>query len=190
MHAGPTHGTASLSRRYYVTGCQKIVYSITPGCITCQCSTARPEHQYLGQIPAERITPDLVFNCVGLDYAGPFILKYGSIRNHLLSRRVCLYFCFIDCQGSPFETRLRSHHGEAFITALQRFISHRGKPYLLWSDHGTNSVGAVRELKQLTTFFQNQQTQRITSEFCAVHRITWKNICLALVECGELLSRV
>ena len=70
MHAGPTLLTASLNRHYYITGCQKIVRSITCGCVICLRSTASPKPQLLGQIPAERITPGSVFN---LDYAGPFI---------------------------------------------------------------------------------------------------------------------
>ena len=62
MHAGPTLLVASLNRRYYITGCRKIVRSITRGCITCRRSTAKPKPQLMGQIPTERITPDSVFD--------------------------------------------------------------------------------------------------------------------------------
>ena len=62
---------------------------------------------------------------------------------------------------------------EAFIGALRRFIAHRGKPCLIWSDHGTNFV---RELKEFIAFFQNQKTQGTLSEFCAMQNITWKFI--------------
>ena len=112
MHAGPTLLTASLNRRYYITGCHKIVRSITRGCITCRRSTARPEHQLLGQIPAERIiTPDLVFDRVGLDYAGPFILKYGSVRKpSFVKVYIRLYLRLVDYQGGPSRAGFRSHH--------------------------------------------------------------------------------
>lgn len=60
LHAGPTLLTASLNRRYYITSGRKIIHSITRSCIICQRSTARPKQQLLGQIPAERITPDSV----------------------------------------------------------------------------------------------------------------------------------
>jgi hypothetical protein len=78
MHAGPTLLAASLNRRYYITGCRKIVRSITRGSITCRRTTAKPKSQVLGQLPVERITPDSVFDRVGLDYVGPFTVKYGS----------------------------------------------------------------------------------------------------------------
>ena len=175
MHARPTLLTASLNRRYYITGCRKIVRSITRGCITCRRSTARPEHQLLGQIPAERITPDSVFDRVGLDYAGPFILKYGSVRKPSF---VKVYICiFVSLTIKAVHLELVSDlTTDAFIAALRRFIARRGKPSLIWSDHGTNFVGAVRELKEFITFFQSQQTQGVISEFCAVQHITWKFI--------------
>ena len=92
MHVGPTLLTASLNRRYYIIGCRKIVHFITRGCTTCRHSMARPKHQLLGQIPTERITPDLVFNRVGLDYAGPFILKYGSVHKpSFIKAYVCIF---------------------------------------------------------------------------------------------------
>ena len=34
----------------------------------------------MGQLPLERITPDAVFDKVGLDYAGPLLVKFGHVR--------------------------------------------------------------------------------------------------------------
>ncbi len=38
---------------------------------------------------------------------------------------------------------------DAFVAALRRFVARRGCPTLIWSDHGSNFVGAKRELKAL-----------------------------------------
>ena len=45
---------------------------------------------------------------------------------------------------------------EAFLACLRRFISHRGKPVLLWSYHGSNSIGAKRILKKLYEFMHKE----------------------------------
>ena len=66
MHAGPTPLIASLSRRYHILGYRRIVRSITRGYITCRRTSARTHPQMLGQLPIERVTPDLVFNKVGV----------------------------------------------------------------------------------------------------------------------------
>ena len=65
---------------------------------------------------------------------------------------------------------------DTFIATFRRFIARRGKPSLIWSDHGTNFLGAARELKEFITFFQNQKTQGVISEFCAMQNITWRFI--------------
>ena len=175
MHAGPTLLTASLSRRYHITSCRKIVRSITHKCVICRRSTIRPTPQLQGQLPAERITPDTVFERVGVDYAGPFLLKYGSTRKPTV---VKAYVCvFVSLTVKAVHLELASDlTTDAFIAALRRFIARRGKPHLIWSDHGTNFVGAVRGLQQFVNFFQSQKTQGIISEFCAMQNIKWKFI--------------
>ena len=65
---------------------------------------------------------------------------------------------------------------EAFIASLRRFISRRGKPSLIWSDNGSNFVGASRELKEFMEFLRSQKTQMIISKFCSVENIQWKFI--------------
>ena len=55
----------------------------------------------------------------------------------------------------------------AFIACLRRFVARRGLPTLLWSDNGTNYVGAVRELRQLAQFLELEKTQGEISDFCS-----------------------
>ena len=71
LHAGPKLLTSSLSRCFHIIGHRKIVRSITHACVTCRRTSARPRLQMMGQLPIERVTPDSVFNRVGVDYAGP-----------------------------------------------------------------------------------------------------------------------
>ena len=65
---------------------------------------------------------------------------------------------------------------DAFVASLRRFIAHRGKPVLIWSDHGSNFVGAARELKELAQFLELQKMQNIISEFCSTQNTEWKFI--------------
>ena len=65
---------------------------------------------------------------------------------------------------------------EAFIAALRRFTARRGKPSLIWSDHGTNFVGATRELKGMFDFLKLQATQGAISDFSSSQNIDWSFI--------------
>ena len=45
----------------------------------------------LGQLPIERVTPDLVFDKVDVDYAGPFYIKYGHVRKPTVVKKLKTY---------------------------------------------------------------------------------------------------
>ena len=62
---------------------------------------------------------------------------------------------------------------ECFIACLRRFVARRGKPCSIWSDHGTNFVGANRVLRELRTFLMSKQAEQTISTFCSTQGISW-----------------
>ena len=73
-------------------GVCKTVHSVTRTRVTCQRATARAQEQLIGQLPAERVTPDLIFNRVVVDYAGPLQLKVGlTCRPVIVRSYVCMF---------------------------------------------------------------------------------------------------
>ena len=73
---------------------------------------------------------------------------------------------------------VRSFVVVSFVIVLRpnRNRSYWGKPSFIWNDHGTNIIGATRELKEFISFFQKRKTQGFISEFCPMQNITWKFI--------------
>lgn len=61
----------------------------------------------------------------------------------------------------------------AFLNALKRFISRRGKPSDIYSDNGTNFVGTNRELRELKELFDNQQFQNKIINELSKENINW-----------------
>lgn len=58
--------------------------------------------------------------------------------------------------------------------AVRRFVSHRGTPFEIWSDHDTNFRGGARELEEvfsiMTPILQGQLAkQRITFHYNPPH---------------------
>ena len=165
----------SLSRRFHVINSRKTVRSVVRKCVTCRRQFIKPQPQMMGQLPIERITPDSVFERVGVDYAGPFLVKYGSVRKPTVVKTYLCVFVSLTVKAVHLEL-VSDLTSEAFIAALRRFVARRGYPSLLWSDHGTNFVGANRELREFNLFLENQTTQGIISEFCSARNIEWKFI--------------
>ena len=149
--------------------------SVVQQCITCRCQAIKPQPQKLGQLPPERIIPDSIFEIVGIDYTGPFLMKHGSSRKLTI---VKAYLCiFVSLTVKAVQLQLVSDlTSEACIGALCRFIAQRGYLSLLWSDHGSNFADANREFKEFNQLLKSQVAQGITSEFCSVRNIEWKFI--------------
>ena len=124
--------------------------------VTCKHQSLKPHNQLLGQLPLEQVTP--TSEKVRVDYAGPFLIKYECVRKHTIA--IAHIFMFVCLSVKAVHLELVSDlTTEAFIAALCRFISRYGCPSLIWSDHGTNFVGANRELKELSNFLCSQQPQ-------------------------------
>lgn len=93
LHAGPSLVFSSLSRRFYVLSMKKIVRSVIRKCTVCRRFSARPSPQLMGQLPLERVTPGNVFEKVGVDYAGPVLIKYGMVRKPTIVKAyICCLF--------------------------------------------------------------------------------------------------
>ena len=172
MHAGPTLLQASLSQQFHNIGARKTVRFVTRECITCRRQSIKPQVQLLEQLPSERVSPAPPFDRTGVDYAGPFLIKYGYVRKPTTVKAyICLFVC-LAIKAVHLEL-VSDPTTEAFLAAFRRFISRRGCPSLMWSDHGSNFVGAKGDLKDLSEFLTNQVNQGAISEFC---RITWRFI--------------
>jgi hypothetical protein len=96
----------------------------------------------MADIPKERCEPGKPpFSYVGVDLFGPFVVKVGRAD---AKRYGCVFSCFTT-RAIHLEV-LHSLETDTFINGLMRFISRRGCPEKIWSDNGTNLVGARTEL--------------------------------------------
>ena len=124
----------------------------------------------MGQLPLEQLAPGSVFDKTGLDYAGPFNIKYGYVRRPTIVKAYVCVFVSLTVKAVHLEL-VSDLTSEAFIACLRRFISRRGYPSMLWSDHGSNFIGAKREIKELLEFLNKQKTQKSISEFCSLNTL-------------------
>ena len=129
----------------------------------------------MGQLPAERVTPGTVFAKVGVDYAGPVLVKYGMIRKPTVVKAYICLFISLTVKAVHLEV-VSNLTSEAFIAALRRFVARRGHPTLMWSDNGTNFVGADRELKEMYEFLSQRNVQDTIVSFCSSLSVEWKFI--------------
>ena len=192
LHAGPTLVAVSLAGHFHIIGGRAAIRSITCSCITCQQVAGKPRPPLLGQLPTDRLDPGHVFDRVGVDYAGPIMVKSGSVRRPTRTKSYVCVFVSFTVKAVHLEpvTDLMT---AAFLATLRRFVARRGKHFIIWSDHGTNFVGASRELSELFAFLDHPDTRNSIFGFCAAQHIDWHfspEQAPYLVDCGRQRSKV
>ncbi|XP_062557045.1 uncharacterized protein LOC134221894 [Armigeres subalbatus] len=126
--------------------------------------------QYMGDLPSVRVTAAYPFSRSGVDYAGPFFLKQGRGRSPIKAY-ISLFVC-MSTKAIHLEL-VTSLTTDGFMSALHRFVGRRGNVSDLYSDNGTNFVGASKELIELRNLLKSQSLEQKVSEFCQVRRTTW-----------------
>ena len=102
----------------------------------------------MGQLPEVRVRPSKPFTNTGVDYSGPFYIKQGSKRSKTLNKCYVALFVCLSTKAIHLElvTELST---DAYIASLRRFVARRGLCRKIYSDNGTNFVGAERELRKI-----------------------------------------
>lgn len=75
---------------------------------------------------------------------------------------------------------------DGFIAALRRFVARRGLPRNIYSDNGTNFVGANKQLKELYVLFNSDKHKDLLNQYAIKHHIDWHFIPPAAPHFGGL----
>lgn len=146
LHGGNQLLLSALRQQYWIIGARDVIRKILRKCVICCRYKRELSRQVMGDLPAARVNPGRVFSKTGIDFAGPFDVKPRKGRGvRPVKTYVCVFVCFLT-KAVHLEL-VGDMTSQAFIAAFRRFISRRGKPEELYSDCGTNFVGASRELK-------------------------------------------
>ena len=171
FHAGPQALLNQIRQQFWIINgrsvCRKIVYN----CVICFKANPRVIEQLMGDLPESRVTENLPFNISGVDFCGPFYIKYKGQRKGTYHKiYVCVFICFVT-RAMHLEL-VSDMTSAAFIAALKRFISRRGKCAKLFSDNAKNFVGANIELKKLHKLVT--QPDVILTNYMLSEGIDWK----------------
>ncbi|GFY28360.1 integrase catalytic domain-containing protein [Trichonephila clavipes] len=137
----------------------------------------------MGNLPKERVTVSYPFNYCGVDFCGPFMVKFKNQRKGVLNKVYVLIFVCLSTKAIhlDFVSDLTS---KAFIACLKRFFGRRSKSSNMFSDNGKTFVGANIELKKLHDLVKAPD-ETIVSYFNDKH-IDWNFIPPRSPNCGGL----
>ena len=173
-HCGPTLLFSHAGNLYHIVGGRRKAREICRTCMICRRAADRLETQVTGQLPPARVNPKLSFVHVGLDYAGPFTTKYGYTRKPVKVKAYLAVFVCFSTKAVHLEV-VEDLSTPAFLAALKRFISRRSLPKHIYSDNGSNFLGARNDLRELYLHLQTQEAQNAIHSYLLNHSITWHN---------------
>ncbi|XP_015112558.1 uncharacterized protein LOC107038156 [Diachasma alloeum] len=148
LHGGTQLTLAHLRRSYWIIGGRLPVRSFILKCVECARHRGIRAQQLMGQLPVARLVSDRAFSNTGVDYAGPVSLKTWKVRGHKTQKGWLVIFVCMATSALHLEA-VTDYSADGFIAAYRRFVSRRGYCRHLYSDCGTNFLGADKELKKL-----------------------------------------
>ena len=179
-HQGVTSISSKVRQNVWIKQLPKMLKSIKHHCATCKILDKKTEGQIMGCIPADRLKPAPAWSYTSIDIFGPFQIKgetnkrsrskcYGIIFNCMLTRAVHLDLAV-------------DYSTDAFLLVLRRFMTIRGHPIKLRSDHGSQLVAASKELKQILDGHNTERLIQLSSEYSFEWEFSspdapWQNGC-------------
>ncbi|GFT72666.1 integrase catalytic domain-containing protein [Trichonephila clavipes] len=139
-------------------------------CIACFRQKPTGVHQIMGNLPSERVTPSAPFLNSGVDFCGPFQIKFKNQRKGIFSKVYVAIFVCLATKAINLEA-VTDLTTEAFIAALKRLCACIST---LMSDTATNFKGAAAELNRFIKLTCNKN--ETLSNYFASEAIKWKFI--------------
>lgn len=172
LHAGSQLLLANVRLKYWPINARNEIRSIVHRCIKCYRFRAETASQIMADLPRSRVTPSRPFLFSGVDFAGPFSIKQSRLRKALTTKGyICLFVCMaskaLHLELVPDLTT------KAFLNALRRFTSRRGKCQKLYSDNGTSFKGAHNELNAI---YKNINANEVVHNHLSEENIKWEFI--------------
>ncbi|XP_042911829.1 uncharacterized protein [Parasteatoda tepidariorum] len=166
LHLGPQALLYCTRERFWPLRGRSIARKIVHKCIVCFKHKPLVSNQLMGTLPRERVNPNYPFLHSGVDYCGPFQIKYKHQRKGNFQRIYVAIFVYVALKAIHLEV-FSDLTTDAFLATLKSFVAKHGKWSTISSDNAKNFVGDSRELQRLqnlTRFPEEKLASYLVSE--------------------------
>ncbi len=143
----------------------RVTRKVVAACVTC-CRFNPVLAQHMGDLPSPRVRSAPPFSHVGVDYAGPFLLRRCRGRSGQVDEKVWVsVFVCMATKAIHLELAEGCSSTE-FLDVFSHFVAWRGIPSHIYSDNGANFVGA-------DAFFQELMRSSRVRDFLTANFVHW-----------------
>ncbi|XP_037942682.1 uncharacterized protein LOC119675547 [Teleopsis dalmanni] len=130
---------------YWIFGLKNLIKKCIRECVRCTRYKALKQKQLMGDLPEYRVNVSAPFAHCGVDYAGPLLIKCSKGRGQKTFKGYVAVFVCMATKALHLEL-VSDMTSDSFLAALKRLFARRGKCSHVYSDNGTNFVGASKKL--------------------------------------------
>ncbi|XP_045525146.1 uncharacterized protein LOC123714731 isoform X2 [Pieris brassicae] len=145
FHGGPRLTLSLIRQKYWIVGGNRAVKRQLRLCVTCVKNNPRMQYQIMGDLPEARCNPARPFKHTGVDFTGYILIKSSKGRGIKCTKGYIAVFICMATKAVHLEV-VSDLTTSAFLAALKRMAARRGTPEHIYSDNGTNFIGANRVL--------------------------------------------
>lgn len=171
-HGGTQLVLQYLREKYWIIGARILTKSIIRKCPICFKLRMESSTQLMASLPNFRTTPKRAFSCVGVDYAGPVMIRSSLGRLPKLTKAWIAVFVCLVTRAIHLEL-VSDNTTQAFIAALRRMVARRGGVTEIISDNAKNFVGANNFLTGVITQLEADQSE-IETQGAPPGKIKWR----------------
>lgn len=157
---------------YWITNSQHQIKGIIRNCVTCVKNRGQTLTQVMGNLPLERVNMvSKPFENCAIDYAGPIRIKSTTLRaGKILKAYIAIFVC-MSIKAIHIEP-VSNLTAEACIAAIRRFVARRGMIKNIFSDNGTNFIGASNIIMETAEQSASTFNDLVKNELLKLN-ITW-----------------
>ena len=144
LHGGVDLVLNTIRQKYWIVAAKPLIKSYIKNCVTCSRFTCTEPFRLMGDLPVERISTVRAFNDIGMDFTGPFLVRFSPTVKDPVKVYVCLFVC-MSTKACHLEV-VTSLHEEACLAAIARFCARRGRPTKIFSDNATKFLASRTDL--------------------------------------------
>ncbi|XP_065152486.1 uncharacterized protein [Paramisgurnus dabryanus] len=170
-HEGVASTLLRTRRKAWIMQGRRTVKKVLNNCVTCRKQRAKMCQQVMSDLPQERTKRASPFEFTTLDLFGPFEVK-DAVKRRTSKKVWGIVFCCMASRAVHADLT-DDQSAESFLQAYSRFVALRGHPRKLWSDRGTNFVGAKPALCELHKHLACLQSVSI-EDVAAKNGTEWK----------------
>ena len=157
-HMSVKQTLADIRNTYWIPRGRSHIRGLLHKCVTCKRVNGKPyPYPTISNLPSFRTRNDVAFSAIGVDYAGPLMVKniFGG-EGKTYKCWIALYTC-ASTRGIILDV-VPSLDEVAFVGSFQKFIARRGAPKYVISDNGKCFIS------------------EFTKNFALKRNITWEHI--------------